>query len=266
MRAALIVNGTGIQRGMTREQVIPFFSGEITIADWAASPSGHTIRLRLCNASSVHPFYGLVGGNRKGGGQRILISAQREDGRIAYDDQAIVTWRGDDSVNGQTVSLRLDTSFGEHPFAVIRSDHEQGRGCGEKLHLSAWVVDDDEYLLSSKVPFNEMSPVRQASLKGRDESFIQWTIDNAAMLMAQCGARSLQNPDPEATAQEGSAILVRTFCGISTRKELGEDSRNGFDARMKWALLLMMFEARQTGRMRRYDMHIQNAVEPGPAL
>lgn len=267
-RAALIVNGTAIQRGMTREQVIPFFSGDATVADWAASPAGHTVRLRITNPPPVHPFYGLVGGNRKGGGQRILLFARHEDGRIIYDDQAMVTWRGDDSQNGQTVSLRLDTSFGEHPFAVIRSDHEQGRGRGEKLILSTWVVDDDEYLLSAKVPFKELSPVRQAILKGRDDGFIQWTIDNAAMLMAQCGAQSLPSPAEGATAQEVSAILVRTFCGITTRKELNADTRNGFDARMKWSLLLMMFEARETGRMRSYDRFIQNSAgeptEPAP--
>ncbi len=260
--ASLIVNGTGIKRGMDRREILPAFRGDVTVADWAASPSGHTVRLRIHEPSPVHPFYGLIGGNRKGGGQRILLVAQHEDGRIVYDDQALVTWRGDDSINGQTVSLRLDTTFGEHPFAVIRSDCEQGKGKGEKVGLTVWIVDDDEYLLSAKVPFKEMSPVRQASLKGKDADFVQWTIDNAPMLMSQCGASALPEMPAGISAQEVSAILVRTFCGIATRKELDADTRNGFDARMKWALLLMMFDNRVTGRMRRYDIHIQNAGAP----
>ena len=255
-----MINGTVIQDGLPTDHVLPFLDEAVAVADWAASPSGYTVRLSLIADHAVHPFRGLI---RPGtGGQRILLSVSAPEGnqdvdatcsRIIYDDQAIVTWRGDDSINGMSVSIRLDTTHGGHPFASITSRVREGSGGRAILHAQAWIVDEQEKLTKLKVGFAELSPVTQSARLCASEPYIAWIIENARYLMRLCGAESLHIPE-NAPKSETAAILTRAFIGVPSRKILEDNTREGFDARMKWNLLLMLYKERNgTEAPRRYD-------------
>ncbi len=261
--ARLIANGTGIHENMPHDLVLPFLDEAVQVADWAASPSGYTVRLKLLGEHAVHPFRGLI---RPGtAGHRILLRVTdadmpyQPDGaphRILYDDQALVTWRGDDSIHGMTVAIRLDTVHGEHPFIDTTQSLRGSREGSPSFHAKAWVVDDQERLCRAKVDFSELSPVVQAARLCQHGEYMDWITGNARMLMRMCGAGQIAIPDGAAKA-EVAAVLTRTFLGVSSRKMLEQDTREGFDARMKWQLLLSLYKAREVGSQRRYDQRFQ---------
>lgn len=245
------------QRGETISQVPPFFTGEVQVWDWSSSPGGYNVKLKLSDALFAHPFKGLnTSGKKRNAGQRLHIVVS---GRATYQGQCILTWRGDDSLKGMAISLKLDVFNGEHPFIGCRTISDVSSDFGSRSHqpdtlkLEAWVVDDDEYLIKPSKPFNEMSPVQQAQIKCRlDRDFQVFCMDNLAHLMTVCGETAPELTD-DMDAKEMCEHIVRAFCGITSRSELNEDSRHGFDSRMKWALLLSYFE-KSCQNMTRYDM------------
>jgi len=242
------------ERGFLSNEVSPFFTGTVVTMDWSSSPNGNSVRLKIAEDALIHPFKGLnTDPRRQGAGQRLKITVTSH-GRMVYDGQAILTWRGDDSQNGMTVSLKLEEVQNAHPFQDIVTDYYTGyrHRSGEPLHMQCWLVDDDETLVRPKIPFKDMSPVKQSQIKCRlDKDFQSFCADNIAMLAALCG-EDIPEVSTDTTHQEFAENTVRLFCGVSSRSELNEDSRHGFDARMKWKLLLSLYE-RSPEAVSRYE-------------
>lgn len=246
-----------IAQDETSQQTPPFFTGEVQVWDWSASPGGYNVKLKLSDTVFAHPFKGLdTSGKKRNAGQRLYIKIE---GAVSYEGQCILTWRGDDSLKGMAISLKLDVFTGDHPFNGCRTISDTNADLGNRsvrpdtMEMQAWLVDDDENLLKPTIPFNQMSPVKQAQIKCRlDKDFQVFCIENIAHLMSVCG----ENPPAiteDMDAKEICEHIVRAFCGVTSRSELDEDSRHGFDSRMKWSLLLSYFE-KSCQNMSRYDM------------
>lgn len=224
-----------------RQDVSPFFDGPVRLTKWNTSPSsGYTLTFRIDTDELVNPFKGLSATNKAG--QRLLIIAS-VGGQIVYEDQAILTYYGDDSRKGMTVAFKLCVSTGEHPFQGYNAADDAS---GAFFRLRAWIVlDDERYAERRSRPFDELSPVAQAHIKSNDRYFQSFCRFQYNLLCQAVGStpeadlpQMIKDRFPTNSPLDFASRMIYFFCGIHTRKTLGANTPEGATARAKWKAML----------------------------
>lgn len=215
-----------------------FWVGHVRVIDHAVrAASGMSVKLTIVSPQDqVHPFIGQrVGGSS---GQRFLarFSTAPEDGEpspVHSGEVMLVWWQHDN--NGQHVNLKLDDGpdgEGMNPFQMVRA----GREGGDVLAAAFFRIEDDETVTRRRRKrFADMSPVQQSQILCRtDPAFQEWImgIGGTIGIVASAGE----------TPAETAARIVRVWCGVVSRSELGRPDRA--DALGQWNELLTRFKNR----------------------
>lgn len=237
---------TAVTVSEQRNDVTPFFDGPMRLTRWNTSPSsGYTMTLRLESNEIVHPFKGLSAATKAG--QRLFIVAS-SNGHVAYEDQAILTYYGDDSRKGMTIALKLCVGMGEHPFQGYNAADDSS---GAFFRVRAWLVlDDERYSERRSRSFDDLSPVAQAHIKSADSYFQSFCRYEYDLLCRVVGAHpedvlplAVQERFTTNTPKDFASRMIYFFCGIATRKTLGENTPEGATARAKWKAMLDLEKA-----------------------
>lgn len=230
----------------------PIFEGYVRLADFGTKPrTGMTARLQLSGGDAlppVHPFKGLKTGQSSGHRLRAVLSRTDDTGEevTLYSDEAMLTWWGEDCIQGMRLTLRFDDGpdgGDRHPLKGL----ETGQN-GTVIYLACWAIDDDETLQRpedarkrGRTPFNLRGAAQQAQIKCRlDEGFQEWCLTEGAPLLDPDVAASL--PAFEDGAADHAAAVVRAFCRVASRAEFSEDSTRGLAARQKWSEMLRRYD------------------------
>lgn len=211
-----------------RNHTDAFFDDIATLSGqtpWRTTQTGHTVKLKVATHDYIHPFKGIPKGSR------LMVQVSTDQFGLFYEGECLLSTWHDDPVNGETITLKLDTIGGNNPFEIIDLQ--------DILHLKVWLLANDESFVPVKKKFSSLSPVKQANImcKVHDE-FKRFCFVNREFL--ENSGQYLPLPDPE-ISEKFATETVRAFCNIGSRAKLGEDSTEGMIARRKWATLLDHF-------------------------
>lgn len=228
-----------VARGVTNDLMRSiFWVGHVRVIDHSVrATSGMNVKLSIISPQEqVHPFMSQRVGAASG--QRFLtrFSTAPELGEPepVHAGEVVLIWWQHDS-NGQHVNLKLDDGpDGEavNPFQQVRA----GRDGGDILAAVFFRIEDDETVARRRRKrFADMSPVQQSQILCRtDPEFQDWIIGIGAMIGIV--------PGPGETPAESAARIVRVWCGVTSRSELGRPDRG--DAVSQWNELLIRFRNR----------------------
>lgn len=219
-----------------RADVTTVYSDTVRLLRWGASAAaGYTVIFKLLCPDIVNPFKGLNTSGRAG--QRLHVVIKTSEGEV-YSDQAILTYYGDDSRKGMTISLKLATVSGEHPFQGFADGDTEG-SC---FLLRAWLIMEDERFVERKPrSFADLTPTAQACIKCQDPNFQQFCID-AQETLARI-AQFTPLPRNGLSNADYAKQTIYEFCGIGSRSILGRSGVEGVTARAKWKALMAIEES-----------------------
>jgi hypothetical protein len=213
------------------------------------------VHLRDVDRFGVHPFKGMASGQS---GQRLraivlLPALQGDESGNIYSGEAMLFGWSDDSLNGITVRLLLDSgpdgTRGRHPFDGLRV----GRKSGEDLVFTAWALAEnsehpvDPKFVRRRRPFHEHTGTTQAHILSRDRRFCEWLAGRLASIVPDPERRRLL-PDPKVSIESFAAETIRAWCSIPSRAVLGHETPEGERARAKWGALLEAYDDDVFGR------------------
>ena len=211
------------------KEVKPVFSGYASLIQWVVSNDGMMIKISLKADSAVHPFRHYRTGQS---GQRMHVSLSSSDFDGVINPlgawEAMLSWWSDDPRSGMKVHIRLD----DGPDGAVKHPLE-GMQKGDELYIACWLVDDNDEVIENKSTtvhkgWNELKHAQQAHILCMDSSFQKWCSDL----------------NGENESNENCISLIRSRCGIVSRKEFSEDNEKGLFARQQWVKMVSDYRSR----------------------
>jgi hypothetical protein len=225
----------------------PLYFGAVRLHDWkTTAKGGMSVDVGVLDAppTGLHPFKGLYCGKQSGQRLRIWFGqvgdeVEQIDGLHAGEG-LLLRW-SDDSVNGMSVKILLDDGpdgVAIHPFTGLPT----GRAEGEKLQMAAWAISDNERLLDprqtrKRVPFYELSEVRQAHILCGDAKFVSYLKRHEPRLSRGKTLAYDVHENPRGYATE----VVYAYLKTDSRKTLNQDNAEGRAAQKLWSSLVREF-------------------------
>jgi hypothetical protein len=254
------------------QDVPPVYVGGVRLVDWGATArGGMTIELLLRDVGprEVNPFKGLKHG--KSNGQRLkswvgpyseaLEVAHLEELECVYSGESLLLFYGDTCTKGVTVKVLLDSGpdgvNGKHPFDGMAIGSIEGAD----LFCSFWLINDDETLVSKKavrkrIPFHQLSEVRQANLVVKDEEFINFLSKRIDKLLRGARPDILIEDGPSEWATE----VVRMYLGVESRSVMNDDTIDAVNARKRWKTLMSYYHQSDEFNERRQSLRKSDSL------
>lgn len=222
----------------------PIYFGTVRLHNWqTTAKGGMSLDVGILDTppTGLHPFKGLYCGKQSGQRLRVWFgNLADEPGEIdgLHQGEALLMRWSDDSINGMNVKMILDDGPDGsriHPFDGLPT----GRSEGEKLEMAVWAISDDETLQDprqtrKRVPFYELSEVRQAHILSGEPRFVSY-------LKRHEGRLTRNNPvdiDVTAAPRDYATAVLYRYLKITSRKTLRDENAEGRRAQKLWAALL----------------------------
>lgn len=222
----------------------PLYYGSVRLHDWKTTAKGGMsvdVGILDCPPTGLHPFKGLYCGKQNGQRLRIwfgeLGDTPESVAPLHQGESLLMKW-ADDSVNGMSIKLLLDDGpdgVTDHPFKGLTI----GKSEGVKLQMVTWAINDDEKLVDprktrKRIPFYELSEVRQSVILCQDPRFISYLKKHEARLAKGKEISSDVLTSPSSYAAE----VLYAHLDITSRGQLGHDNALGRKAQKNWSNLL----------------------------
>ena len=250
--------------GRTLRETEPVYHGQVKLLSWTSNDRGMSLKLQLLNVNGEarHPFQFLRWSSTIGEGQRLLVNLSRIDdsssevSEMLWLGETTLGWWADDCCNGMHITLRIDDRSDE--VKVPLHGLNTGKKTGDIVFLACWIIGDDE--LPEPPPrssqnrrtktgdpktvvrkkFSELDATRQAAIKCGDAEFQNWCFQHVKDILTTEDMSLL--PPAESSSAAYAVMVVRLYCGINSRSELGLPDEAGDRARLRWQGLLKKFE------------------------
>lgn len=219
----------------------PLYNGKVKLMDWGnTARSGMSVSLYLedANQESIHPFKGVKTGRTSGQRMKLfLIMDGEQDKGILFDGESLLVHWQDDAVNGMYIKIKLDSSqdgtAGIHPCENMLTGED-----GQTMFLVCWEIDDIEIPIKRKKKFVEMSAVSQSHILCRDINFSKYLKENINNILEE-----IPNPLPDHINQHKAfaEVIVRQYCGVTTRAQFNGQDELAQNATKKWTQLVNMY-------------------------
>lgn len=234
----------------------PVYADNVRLADFNTKANGMTAIFHLIDAdpSRPNPFKGLKVGNPSGHRLHVVVSrpTSNQEPHCYYSGEGILNRWAETPESGMSATIRFDggpDGVAIHPLSEVHP----GSKDGETLYLACWAVSDDEALMvpanarkTSPRPFNTVGVVQQAAIKcKKDTAFQDFCYADGRLALDPGDADGL--PIFEDNQAAFASCVVRLFCRVTSRAELGHDTPEGYEARNRWTRLMRDFDDWQRG-------------------
>lgn len=176
---------------------------------------------------------------------------------IFFQGEVMLLRWGDNSTNGRTITLQLDSEGDRHPFSTLKS----GAAHGQRIALVAVLIGDDERPQNaggaqrSAIPTGpddggEPAHPPEARAEDRERPRVHFKdMKRSAQAALKCQGVEFQKWVSEKNGLDSYGVgiadtLVKNICGITSKTELDTDPAKG-DA---WLALLTEFDCRSSAR------------------
>lgn len=238
-------------------ETAPVYVGRVRLLFWSSTPTaGMSIKVALLDSDlEINPFKGMKVGKTGLRGQRlrlVLTLDSETDKGALYQGEAILQHWQDDPLDGLSVKIRLDDSIdgaSRHPCEAMPF----GREDGEVFLFTAWAIADDEQpeapeRASKRRPFAQLNPVVQSNILCNDTTFVEFLVLH---IVDQLEASPHPLPSAKDQPKAFAEVVVRSFCGITSRAQLNGSDDVAEQARINWQNLLRSYETWRWGDARR---------------
>lgn len=204
--------------------VYPFFDGLSIIDSANHNNAGFTLKMRIDGNNILHPFKGVPVM------QRLKVTISNSLDGILYDDEAMMLRWSETSSTGQDVKLRLSL-LNEKTMLFLDKK-------SEKVTMKTWILNDDETLAEKpRRKWHEYSAAEQSGILCDDQAFRNYLFG----MIGNEEQRGFMKSLPSKEQNEACAMLVRRFCGVSSRSLINPDTEDGRGAFQRWQRLLSGF-------------------------
>ncbi len=245
------VNTTPVENGSNAviesfKNTPPLFNATVRLLDWANSArSGMSLKVKLdIDSMEIHPFKGIKAGKTAGQRMRVLIFMEDDKNGLLFDGEAILVHWQDDCIDGMSIRIRLNNINDNiaHPCDGMSTGQEEG----EKLHLICWQIDDVEMPVEKKrKPFKELNPVTQSHILSNDPRFIRFLQDRFEQLFVDAPSPL---PSVEDQPKAYADVLIRHYCGVTTRAQFNGKDDVSKIALEKWKRMVEIFDKYKWGQ------------------